>query len=83
MKQQYVWIGSYLAIIYIESYYDQNGLDFAVAPILQGRSLEILFIMEKTACWRSIHAHYLVTSNEHIFADSFSAGADELFGLGS
>ena len=52
-------------------------------PILQGRSLEILFIIEKTACWRSIHAHYLVTSNEHIFADSFSAGADELFGLGS
>ena len=69
------------AIIYIDNYRDNNGLDFTVTSIQRaGGFLAVLFISED-AQWISCHVHYLTTDTNNIRAGYFPVDPQYLFNI--
>lgn len=48
----------------MSNYFDPNGVDFSIRPILKGSSFTALFTVSPTAKWVRTHVHYIASSRD-------------------
>lgn len=54
-----------LAIVYMENYYDNTGIDFSLRlTIIETTYFTALFTINTKAVWRKFHIKYMVSSRE-------------------